>query len=163
MQNNEDLETDLIYALKTLEHISERLRHVSQVLIIITLFNLVVTMMAMSGMYRLFRAEALVLSFSMIPIIFGIFAVMFAFRFDSLRRDGDAYFEELSDELHGRKLKESNESYANDRSLKARVIIRRYSNASSIPLVPGKYGPASIAVINIIFSFLGALMSAKFY
>lgn len=163
MQNKNIYHDEIGYALDKLENISAMLRHYAQMLVTTTLVNLVVTMLLLSGLYRVFRSEIFALYFSIIPIMCGIFVVVLAFRFDVLKRDGDAYFEELSDELHGKKIKEQNEAYKSDSSLKARVIIRRYSNAASLPLIPGKFGPAAIAAINIAFSFLGALISARFY
>lgn len=154
---------ELLYALDSLESITNRLKILSQMLIMTTLINLVLSMMLMSGMWRAFSSPVEGLTASVIPVICGIYAIMMAFKFDVLRRDGDAFFEELSDELHGKKLRSNENVKETDVSLKARVIIRRYSSAASLPLFPGAYGPTMVAVINIMFSFLGAFMSARYF
>lgn len=163
MQNDKRSYDEIEYALEKLDRISNNLRSYSLMLVTVTLANLVFTMLLMSGMYRAFKSESFGLTISLFPIILAIFVVLIAFRFDVLRKDGDAYFEELSDEMHGKKISEENESYKNSISLKARVIIRSYSNAASLPLVPGRYGPAILAATNIIFSFLAALIGTRFY
>ncbi len=154
MESDDKFPDEIMSVLDSLEYITQRLRQYAQILLMTTLINLVFTMMVMSGMLHFLIRSV---NISMLLVIFGIVAVMFAFRFDILKRDGDAYFEEISDELHGKKLREDQYIHENKISLKTRVIIRRYSNASSLPLIPGKYGPAIMAAINILFSFLGVI------
>jgi hypothetical protein len=89
--------------------------------------------------------------------------MIFALIFDYLRKEGDAYFEELSDELHGAKISNKEEiknSSPSDAefSLGARIIMRNYSNCSSLPLIPGRYGPALIVGINLLLSFFAIVI-----
>nr|VFJ91660.1 MAG: hypothetical protein BECKLFY1418A_GA0070994_101736 [Candidatus Kentron sp. LFY] len=131
-----------------LERISGRMRVVSMLIMTTTLSNMVLTLwtvhrISISDLSRWGASEMTVF------ILFcTIVAIMAAIGFDFLKRTGDAYFEELSDELHGSKI--SDKEY----SLKGRIIMRGYSNHASLPLIPGRFGPGIIAGVNLLLPFL---------
>ena len=45
-------------------------------------------------------------------------------------------------------------------SLKARIIMRNYSNCSSLPLIPGRYGPVIIVGFNLILTFIAVFFTS---
>lgn len=103
-----------------------------------------------------FMVNAVILFFVLAGVVY----------FEILRKRGDAIFEELSDELQwyirdGRKLKtqtgdyDDSESWAEERpTLNARIVLRTFSRTTDLPLVPGRFGPAIYAGINLlIFMF----------
>ena len=143
-------------AITRLDRLCKLLRFYSILIISTTFFNTFISLAILSWGVRLLDA------FNSTPIIISIFlafcAMIFALMFDYLRKEGDAHFEELSDELHGAKIlnkEEIKNSLTSDEefSLRSRIIMRNYSNSSSLPLIPGRYGPALIVGINFILSF----------
>lgn len=70
--------------------------------------------------------------------------------FDLYRRKGKAYYDEITEEMHGKALNSNKSSDENDsKSMEARLAMRQYMNAMDIPLLPGKYGPVIIIGLNI--------------
>jgi hypothetical protein len=69
------------------------------------------------------------------------------------RKTGDALFEVISDEFQfGLQKKMRRPSGSKRRPyLDARIVLREYSGAADLPLVPGKFGPGIYALLNIAF------------
>lgn len=138
-------------AITRLDRLCKLLRFYSILIISTTFFNI-----ANSFLYVLSGRNS---DFLLLSSIFFAFCVLiFALTFDYLRKEGDAHFEELSDELHGAKISNKEEiknSSTSDAefSLSARIIMRNYSNCSSLPLIPGRYSPALMVLGNLILSF----------
>jgi len=84
---------------------------------------------------------------------------------ENLRRKGDVLFEEISDELHwyvGPKKQSDNGVVADQRpSWNARVVLRSFAQATDLPLIPGKFGSALYAGVNILIAFLFLYFSLK--
>ncbi|MCX7113104.1 MAG: hypothetical protein NTX45_23910 [Proteobacteria bacterium] len=146
-------------ALSKLESLTDRLRKSSALITLSTLVGILLTFLTISGLtFRLGHYTLFVIIGT--QILFSFSAILLALKFDYLRKEGDAYFEELSDELHGARILNQNDntdSAINSEkrfSLKARVIIRNYSNSSSLPLIPGRYGPGVMVGVNFILGFL---------
>nr|VFK12118.1 MAG: hypothetical protein BECKLPF1236A_GA0070988_100668 [Candidatus Kentron sp. LPFa]VFK28179.1 MAG: hypothetical protein BECKLPF1236C_GA0070990_1006014 [Candidatus Kentron sp. LPFa] len=143
---NVDIPEDRDQAISQLKRISRRMRAISMLMISMTMINIALTLgaiygISISGLYKL--------ELSLIVgaiIIFTAFAVLATFRFDFFKREGDAYFEELSDELHAVKISEPDDKS----SFGARIVMRNYSNYSSLPLIPGRFGPGIIAGVNLL-------------
>ncbi|MDZ7361412.1 MAG: hypothetical protein ONB46_11925 [candidate division KSB1 bacterium] len=78
--------------------------------------------------------------------------------FENLRRGGDALFEEISDKLHwyvGYRKQKENGAAANDgQPPDARLVLRAFAGAADLPLIPGKFGPAIYAGVNLVFALL---------
>ncbi|HEY0459224.1 MAG TPA: hypothetical protein VGC97_08820 [Pyrinomonadaceae bacterium] len=95
-------------------------------------------------------------------IIFEILNFLFVVIYDSRLKQGNAIFEEISDELQWNINKaptQSNSSSAvadNRPELETRIILRTYARTTDLPLFPGKYGPALYIFLNIISFFLSA-------
>lgn len=93
--------------------------------------------------------------------------------FETLRKRGDVIFEELSDDLQwyirdGKKLQthtgdyDDSESWAEERpTLSARIVLRAFSQAADLPLIPGRFGPAIYAGINLLFFLNLAVFTSK--
>jgi hypothetical protein len=77
--------------------------------------------------------------------------------FERLRRRGDTLFQELSEELNWfsrpRDLNESVVPY-NVPPIDIRVALRTYTRMTDLPLVPGKFGPATYALVCLVAAFL---------
>jgi len=79
--------------------------------------------------------------------------------YDAIRRRGSAIFEEISDDLHGYSGSRA-ASHISDTEgvpLDARVVLRTFSRATDLPLVPGKFGRTVYFLVNIFLVF-GALL-----
>ncbi len=160
-------------ALVKLERLTCDLRFESKNVVSFTLFNAALALLTASGfIFRVFPPDSENEWLSSMPIIlsllFSVVAITGSIRFDDIRKEGDAYFEELSDELHGARLSkleitEGSENSTEKFSLKARIIMRNYSNNSSIPLIPGKYGPGIMTGANLLFAFLTVLFTGKLF
>lgn len=92
---------------------------------------------------------------------FGIQASLFlivvtaaaALVFESLRRRGNALFEEISDEFQWHLTEKYRDALPSSDAprppLRYRVELRSFSRASDLPLAPGLPGPAAYVLINI--------------
>ncbi len=78
--------------------------------------------------------------------------------FENLRRGGDALFEEISDELHWhlgyRKQTASGTVTNGGQPPDARLVLRAFAQAADLPLIPGKFGPAIYAGVNVVIALL---------
>lgn len=147
-------------AITRLDRLCRQLRFYSILIIATTFVNIINSFGIVFHDY--YQLKIFNLSLTLFLILFAFFVLIFALIFDYLRKEGDAYFEELSDELHGAKISNNEEvknSSTSDAefSLGARIIMRNYSNCSSLPLIPGRYGPALTVGVNLILSFLAVL------
>ncbi len=83
---------------------------------------------------------------------------------ESLRRQGETLFEEISDELEWRVQETDhlgNQAIAEERpDLRARIALRSFTRTTDLPLVPGRFGPAIYAGLNIL-SILAELWITK--
>jgi len=99
-------------------------------------------------------------------VISGLIALAIAVVYESWRKQGDALFEEISDELQwnirGTRLLQD-KSLAEERpALQARVILRAFARASDLPLIPGRLGPAVYVVVNLLIPVLLFLLQRVF-
>lgn len=78
--------------------------------------------------------------------------LMLAVFFESYRKRGESLFEEISDEfqwhLGRREFGESNYSQPRPPT-DVRIILRDFTRAGDLPLVPGRLGPAIYVALNI--------------
>jgi len=159
MSNKTDLTRHLKgieYATERLEFIARKLRFSSLLLIFSTSINILVVFTLMFYISRL-GSKFTFFDPSMFPtasIIITLIIIFLALIFDISKKNGNAFFEELSDELHKRKISEKNESYKNNSSLMTRVIMRQFTNNMSLPLFPGPYGPTILVVTNLLLTTL---------
>ena len=87
-------------------------------------------------------------------------ALLILVLYERLRKRGDALFEEISDEfqsyiaLGGTEEKVASTDYRPP--LGWRVVLRSFARTTDLPLVPGKFGPAVYAAINMALAILQA-------
>lgn len=130
------------WACKKLELIGQKLKLLSIVLLTATLMNWSMILSALGDAIYLGK------SFTSLLSIIAAFMVFFlALLFDSLRKDGKAYYDEISGVLHANS--KNSEMELNEGSIIARVAIRKFMNSYEIPLVPGKYGPGVLVILNL--------------
>lgn len=154
---------ELHAALQRLDYLSMQLRSVALLIMALSMANVAVTLLVSGGIVRSFPSHLAELFVLTLPAALAVSVLFLAFRFDYLRKEGDAYFEELSDELHGKRASMDDSEKAERLSLRARVIIRTYTNTSSLPLVPGKYGPAIMAAVNLMLALQMAVIAPRFF
>jgi hypothetical protein len=83
--------------------------------------------------------------------------------YDSRLKQGNAIFEEISDELQWNINKTSTDNTKTSATaekrpeLETRIILRTYARTTDLPLFPGKYGPALYIFLSIISFFLSAI------
>ena len=141
--------------LYRLDHISLRLRLIGRAVALLSLLNL--GSLAFLGLYR---SSRIILPIS---VIYGDLMTMLllatgvglAFTclimFESLKKQGDALFEEISDELQwsissksegDRGVPSPANPPANQRpDLKVRIALRSFARTTDLPLAPGQFGP----------------------
>ena len=154
-------------ALSKLEVLTNKLRFTSKLIMAFTFLGTFFAFAAVSIILYPY-ADFIKICLIIITIFSCITAILNTLKFDYLRKEGDAYFEELSDELHGAKiLNEKDTTYlannSEDFSLKARIIMRNYSNSLSLPLIPGRYGPGVIAGVNLLMGFSSVIYAAQLF
>ncbi len=148
MRDTDELE----WAYKRLELIGNRLKLVSLYLLTATVLNLSIIFCALGKVIYIYNPFVTVLT------LIATFNVFFmALWFDTLRKDGKSYYDEISGVLHATSKNENNEFH--DSSIMARVAVRKFMNSYEIPLIPGKFGPGLIVVINVLIVVFWATMS----
>lgn len=155
--NSKDLEQSLAY----LEKISNRLRFYGSLTLIFTILNFASQIFSFYVRYTYIPGYLVIFFIIYLPIILSLIAVIVIVRYESLRKRGDALFEEISDELQWNvRQKESGKMpLAPERPmLKARITLRSFARATDIPLVPGKYGPGIYTTINLFLLLLGLVI-----
>jgi len=86
----------------------------------------------------------------------GLSVLLIVALFESYRRRGDALFEELSDEFlwnNSTSRRRSSDSYPESRPpLEIRLLLRSFTRAADLPMVPGRFGPAVYAAFNLLIT-----------
>lgn len=88
------------------------------------------------------------------------FNVLIALAFETLRKRGDAIFEELSDEFQwhlGGDKRRSAEIGPSRPPINLRVTLRSFLSAGDLLLAPGRFGPLFYSIINVALFLLGAV------
>lgn len=147
---------DLRHALKKLESIGQKLKLTSIVLLTATLLNLCLICASLGKIIYLGKYNVTLVS---VVITFGV--VFLALWFDVLRKDGKAYYDEISGVMHASS-KNDNIGFLNE-SIVARVAVRKFMNSHEIPLVPGKYGPGVLVISNVMIIVLWITITFKDY
>ena len=90
----------------------------------------------------------------------GLILVMF---YEMLRKQGESLFEEISDELEwhveGVRVTDRASDVVERPHLHARIILRSFARTTDLPLVPGKFGPALYAGVNLLAIFAEILFA----
>lgn len=146
--------------LERFNHITNRLRVLGLTCAFLSFINLIHTLWRIVIRSR-YIEELAICSVTM------LFTVLICIvLFDFLRKKGDVLFEEISDELqwgvyNDVERKSDKEDYpvlersAEERPrLHVRIVLRSFSRAADLPLVPGRFGPAIYLLINIVLALI---------
>ena len=152
------------YRFKEINH---RLRSTGALLVMLTITNIALLLMGISSFFSLLSKPFLVCSFGI-----AIFCAGAAYVFDILRRDGNILFEIISNELHSVEaepfLDEPVETVNVEDDIKidridALVELRQFTQNSDMPLLPGKFGPAILLLVNLLISIAFAFLLRGFF
>jgi hypothetical protein len=142
-------------SLDRLEYISLKLRQFGMFTFLSTLIYILIVLFLTLGIKYtyslLIRSGGLFITLATLNLLLSLSCVVM---YESLRRRGDTLFEEISDELQWKIGREArNEKVANESPpLNARVVLRTFARTTDLPLVPGKFGPAVYAGINVLLT-----------
>jgi hypothetical protein len=145
-------------SLTLLDALTVRLRFLSIFVFTITLLN-IASVLATIALMK-FRFSLLVAMNTTIIIVNAslfVISLLAIVMYESWRRRGDAVFEEISDEIQwnvGYRDRETSEKYPDQSPpIVARVMLRNFARTTDLPLVPGKFGPAIYAAVNVLSTF----------
>jgi hypothetical protein len=137
-----------------LSHVARRLRLIGQLVLLATVANIGVLLWEVGRSTSHGRKESLaILSIAMAVATLAGLGV-----FEALRKRGDAIFQELSDELQWHVGRRSVTAVPWERPLlHARIALRTFSAVAELPLLPGRYGGAIYAGLNLSVALASAL------
>jgi hypothetical protein len=143
--------------LALLERVTRRLRYLGILIVILTFTCLLFSALITNGVFYIGNDGFYVpIYFLYIPFFSSLLSIIF---YETYRKHGDALFEEISDELQwhidGSKTAAISEKKPR---LQSRIILRNYARTTDLILIPGKYGPAMYALINIAILFITLLL-----
>lgn len=145
---NDELDDELDQAVGGLRMLRRRLGRIGVVTFVATALHVVVLLLRFVGL--LYFLWAVLASLSLFVV-----ASATALWFETLRRRGDALYDEISDEVQwhiGREYASSiNQpvSEAPRPPLRYRIELRSFAKASDLPLAPGRFGPAVYVALNV--------------
>ncbi len=145
-------------SLFLLDKLTVRLRFLSIFVFTISLLN-IASVLATIALMK-FRFSLLVAMNTTVIIMNAslfVISLLAIVLYESLRRRGDAVFEEISDEIQwdvGYRDRETSEKQGDQSPpIVARVMLRNFARTTDLPLVPGKFGPAIYAAVNVLSTF----------
>ena len=153
-----EIDDDVEWALAGMRRAGKRLTFVSVLLLSVTCFHTLILAMLSSGLGFLARDGYMLLSAILTMAVF--FGAIF---FDSTRKHGKSYFDEMSGALHGHTSRFIEGGKKNHELLRVRVQVSQYFNTTDIPLVPGKFGPGIVLIFNLILMGLIVLQASYRY
>lgn len=152
------LATPIEYNLGLIEHLTKYLRRYAILTFFLTASCLATSFIAMFGSLGLvdsfgsYAASRLAIYGQVYYFSLGLGAASLALIvfYESLKKRGEALFEEISDELEWDvRGSEGRQSAEGRPELRARIALRTFARTTDLPLIPGKYGPAIYAVLVI--------------
>ncbi|WP_233846358.1 hypothetical protein [Paraburkholderia sp. HD33-4] len=151
-----------------LDSISRKMRILGLYAVGLMALLLLLTLMNLSG-----KAFFLDFAFARLSLFFSIAAALCIFIVlvmrDSLRRRGNALFEELSDELQwyaiGDHRGEARSGSTSRPPLEIRVVLRSYARTTDLPMVPGRYGEAiyMATAFMLVLADVATMTVVKYY
>lgn len=146
---------DLSGSLYDLRFITLRLQRYSFIAVISTVLNFAALILSLSLRFLPVGFFTGVLIAFYVPLLTAVTAVVAMVRYDTLRKRGDALFEEISDELQWNVRQNGTGTIAKERpELNVRVALRSFARATDLPLLPGTYGPGIYVAVNCVILFL---------
>jgi hypothetical protein len=145
-----------------LRFISQRLRLMGPLILLVTLGNIGVLLW---GIGRTAPYGSYQESIAVANIVIAMATIAALGFFETLRKRGDAIFQELSDELQwhvGRRTPDYLDDPPTTRPvLEARVMLRTFSAAAELPLVPGRFGGAAYACVSLLIAVLSVSLLGR--
>ena len=145
---------DLDSSLRRLRHISSNLELTGLLLLGVTIVNVVLALLGLTGTSRFPRES----NPAFLGLAMGMLALMLVTANERFRRIGEVLFQEISDELQWNTRAERvppGKGVASERPpLDTRIALRAFARAGDLPLVPGRFGLAIYAGLNIIMAFI---------
>ena len=140
-----------------LSHVAHRLRRMGQLILLATVVNIGVLIWEVGRSARWDHSSDESLMILSICISAATLASLGLF--EALRKRGDAIFQELSDELQWHVGRSFGGPPPLERPLlHARIALRTFSAAAELPLVPGRFGGAIYAGLNLWVALAAALL-----
>jgi hypothetical protein len=130
---------DLGDFIQELDLIGRRMRIISLVVVVCTVANVAQAFVWLLPFRLTFTASSISLALTLSVVGCSIY-------FESLRKQGEAIYSELSDEFHRTRNSTTESEFSN---LRYRVTLRKFATAMDLPLIPGKFGPIGYIVVNI--------------
>jgi len=131
-----------------LQRVARSLNFFSLMIIALTLLNIITPAVVWAYPRILYPGPLAVILISV-----GVFVAVFglAVAFERKRKEGDALFQTLSDQLHGilSSRRKPEESPRYDLIPEARLSLQLFTQNSDLPLFPGRTGPALIVILNL--------------
>lgn len=140
-------------SIRELTYVSRRLQFMGPTVLLVTLVNLGVLLWGIGANASYYGYQA---PLAIINIVIAMATIAALGFFEALRKRGDAIFQEVSDELqwyvgHSESRGLSLREAPSERPLlEARVVLRTFSAAAELPLVPGRLGGAAYALLNLV-------------
>lgn len=144
---------DLTVALSRMTDINWRLRKNGLLALLCTLGNFGILVLSLSLRTTL---NEKILTTKIVFLIPALAALLSVGLYETFRREGDALFEEISDELEWdiRSRRISAKMPQEKPELAVRTVLRKFARASDLPLIPGRFGPAIYAGLNLLLGIL---------
>ena len=147
-------EDELTWALKHLERVSRRLKAVALMLLTLTLVNTAIIFSVSGGFIYINLSSVFGLSSAVTFMVFFL-----SLCFDSMKKDGRAYYDEITCALHQVSKIDNVGAFRQD-SIVVKVAIRQFINSVDIPLIPGNLGPGLLVLLNIMVTISLILFKA---
>jgi hypothetical protein len=92
-------------------------------------------------------------SLALMAASLAVAALALIILYDRTRRRGEALFEEISDEFQWYIARPTTKGGVTP-PLDVRVVLRTFAKTSDLPIVPGRFGPAIYATVNIVAALI---------
>lgn len=144
----------------SLTHITMQLRITGMLVPVLTVVNILLPVAPVS--FRSIGHPSYPFAFMSIFVTLAVLVLLV--RFESMRKRGDALFDEISDEVQWdiRSDNASEKPVPRKRPrMDVRIRLRTFVRSTDLALVPGKYGPAAFAAVNILATIITALLANR--
>ena len=138
--------------------ITRQLRVLGTAVLLVTLINFGLLLWIIAQATRPYHDEFQNIN-SLLNIVLAMGTIVALGLFETLRKRGNAIFQELSDELQWHVGRPRGPGQPQERPfLDARVALRTFSAASELPLIPGRFSAAAYAVLSLCIAFGSAII-----
>lgn len=144
-------------SIRQLVQITQQLRILGTAVLLVTLINFGFLLWIIARVARPGYGDFQDIN-SLPSIILAMGTIVALGLFETLRKRGNAIFQELSDELQWHVGRPQAPGQPQERPfLDARVALRTFSAASELPLIPGRFSAAAYALLSLCIA-LGSVL-----